>query len=48
MTLSVKDQRICKGGVGKEEKKRLEHFAQRRDCIDVEFGRCTIKTRREY
>ncbi len=38
----------CKGGVGKEEKKRLEHLAQRRDCIGVEFGRCTIKTRRAY
>jgi hypothetical protein len=35
-------------GVGKEEKKRLEHFAQHRDCIGIEFGRCTIKTHRAY
>jgi hypothetical protein len=45
MTLLVKDQRM---GVGKEEMKRLEHFTQRRDCIGVEFGHCTIKTRRAY
>ncbi len=45
MTLSVKDQRM---GVGKEEKKRFEYFTQCRDCIGVEFGCCTIKTRRAY
>jgi hypothetical protein len=45
MTLLVKDQRM---GVRKEEKKRLKHFAQRRDCIGIEFGRCIIKTRRAY
>jgi hypothetical protein len=38
----------CTRGVGKEEKKRLEHLAQRQDCIGVEFGRCTIKTRRPF
>ncbi len=43
--VSVKDQR--RGG-GKEENKRLEHFTQRRDCIGIEFRRCTIKTCTAY
>jgi hypothetical protein len=38
----------CTRGVGKEEKKRLEHLVQRWDCIGVKFGCCTIKTHRPY